>query len=206
MALIVLKPDEFTQPSVAPNPLPVIDVSNIAALPNLADSWNWAHVQVSGDTPIADAMASAPGNVISRLLCPRRLDPETSYTAFLVPAFEIGRQAGVGQDVSAITTADPAWTSATAAPLRLPFYYQFGFHTSDAGDFESLVRRLAPQVLTADVGISLMDVTHPYLDVRGAGPPPLGLQGALQSLLTQADRVERSAEDGISDGRAGVHQ
>jgi len=185
VALIVLKPDEFTQPSVAPNPLPVIDVSDIAALPNLADSWNWAHVQVSGDTPIADAMASAPGNVISRLLCPRRLDAETSYTAFLVPAFEIGRQAGIGQDVSAITTADPAWTSATAAPLRLPFYYQFGFHTSDAGDFESLVRRLVPQVLTADVGISLMDVTHPYLDVRGAGPPPLGLQGALQSLLTQ---------------------
>ncbi|MGC2109994.1 MAG: hypothetical protein WA655_10790, partial [Candidatus Korobacteraceae bacterium] len=107
------------------------------------------------------------------------------YTAFLVPAFEIGRQAGIGQDVSAITTADPAWTSATAAPLRLPFYYQFGFHTSDAGDFESLVRRLTPQVLTADVGLSLMDVTHPYLDVRGAGPPPLGLQGALQSLLTQ---------------------
>ena len=185
VALVVLRPDEFTQPSVAPNPLPVIDVSNIAALPNLADSWNWAHVQVSGDTPIADAMASAPGNVISRLLCPRRLDAETSYTAFLVPAFEIGRQAGVGQDVSAITTADPAWTSATAAPLRLPFYYQFGFHTSDAGDFESLVRRLVPQVLTADVGISLMDVTHPYLDVRGAGPPPLGLQGALQSLLTK---------------------
>lgn len=185
VALIVLKPDEFTQPSVAPNPLPVIDVSKIGALPNLADSWNWAHVQVSGDTPIADAMASAPGNVISRLLCPRRLDPETSYTAFLVPAFEIGRLAGIGQDVSAITTADLAWTSATAAPLRLPFYYQFAFHTSDAGDFESLVRRLTPQVLTADIGISLMDVSDPYLDVRGAGPPPLGLQGALQSLLTK---------------------
>jgi hypothetical protein len=184
VALIVLKPDEFTQPSVAPNPLPVIDVSDIAALPNLGDSWNWAHVQVSGETPIADAMASAPGNVISRLLCPRRLDAETSYTAFLVPAFEIGRQAGVGQDVSALTTADPAWTSATAAPLRLPFYYQFGFHTSDAGDFESLVRRLTPQVLTSDVGLSLMDVTHPYLDIAGAGPP-LGLQGALQSLLTK---------------------
>jgi hypothetical protein len=185
VALIVLKPDEFTQPSIAPNPLPVIDVSDIATLPNLAESWNWAHVQVSGDTPIADAMASAPGNVISRLLSPRRLDAETSYTAFLVPAFEIGRQAGIGQDVSSLTTADPAWTSATAAPLRLPFYYQFGFHTSDAGDFESLVRRLVPQVLTADVGLSLMDVSNPYLDIAPAGPPPLGLQGALQSLLTK---------------------
>src|ERR1700722_11446501 len=51
LALIVVKADEFTQPNVAPNPVPVMDVSNIAALPDLADSWNWAHVQVSGDTP-----------------------------------------------------------------------------------------------------------------------------------------------------------
>jgi hypothetical protein len=182
LALIVLKPDEFKQLSIAPNPLPVIDVSNVAALPELADSWNWAHVQVSGDTPVANAAA---GNVISRLLCPRRLDPEMSYTAFLVPAFEIGRQAGIGSDVSAVTTADPAWTSMTTAPLRLPFYYAFEFHTSDEGDFESLVRRLTPQVLPADVGIRLMDVSNPQPGISPAGPPPLGLQGALQSVLTQ---------------------
>jgi len=181
LALIVLTPDEFSQPSIAPNPLPVIDVSKISVLPDLADSWNWAHVQVSGDTPIASA---APGNVISRLLCPRRLDPETSYSAFLVPAFEIGRQAGIGTDVSGIATADPAWTNATAAPLRLPFYYAFEFHTSDEGDFESLVRRLKPQVLPADVGIRAMDVSNPQPGIAPAGPPPLGLQGALQSVLT----------------------
>ena len=190
VALIVLKPDEFSMPSVAPNPLPVIEVSKISALPDLADSWNWAHVQVSGDTPIASAMASAPGNVISRLLCPRRLDPEISYTAFLVPAFEIGRQKGIGGDVTHITTADPAWTAATAAPLRLPFYYQFQFHTSDEGDFESLVRRLKPQVLPADVGIRMMDVSHPMQGISPAGPPPLGLQGALQSVLTQPTEWE----------------
>jgi hypothetical protein len=182
VALIVLTPDEFTQPTIAPNPLPVIDVSKVSVLPDLADSWDWAHVQISGDTPIASA---APGNVISRLLCPRRLDPETSYTAFLVPAFEIGRQAGIGADVSGITSADPAWTSATAAPLRLPFYYTFEFHTSDEGDFESLVRRLTPQVLPADVGIRAMDVSNPQPGISPAGPPPLGLQGALQSVLTQ---------------------
>jgi hypothetical protein len=93
VALIVLTPDEFTLSKTAPNPLPTIQVKNIATLPNLADSWNWAHVQVSGDTPLSDAMTTAPGNVISRLLCPRRLNPETAYSAFVVPAFEIGRQA-----------------------------------------------------------------------------------------------------------------
>jgi hypothetical protein len=30
-----------------------------------------------------------------------------------------------------------------------------------------------------------MDVSKPYLDIAPAGPPPLGLQGALQSLLTK---------------------
>jgi hypothetical protein len=86
--------------------------------------------------------------------------------------------------VSAVTTADPAWTSATAAPLRLPFYYSFQFHTSDEGDFESLVRRLAPQVLPPDVGIRAMDVSQPEPGISPAGPPPLGLQGALESVLT----------------------
>ncbi|HEY2738216.1 MAG TPA: hypothetical protein VGK45_07405 [Thermoanaerobaculia bacterium] len=185
LVLIALKPDEFSLPSIAPQPLPAIDVLKIAALPDLADSWNWAHVQVSGDAALSDALANAPGNVISRLLCPRRLDAETSYTAFLVPAFEIGRQAGLGLDVTTLHTSDPAWTKATAAPLRLPIYYQFQFHTSDAGDFESLVRALTPTVLPAEVGQRLLDVSESTPRVHPAGPPPLGLEGALKSLSTE---------------------
>jgi hypothetical protein len=184
LALIALKPDEFSFPSVAPSPLPAVDVLKVKALQDLGDSWNWAHVQVSGDSTLTDAMASAPGNVISRLLCPRRLDPETHHTVFLVPAFEIGRQAGLGQDVSGIHSADPAWTQQTAAPLRLPIYYQFEFNTSDEGDFESLVRRLTPRVLPAEVGKRPMDVSQPAPHTASAGPP-LGLEGALHSLLTQ---------------------
>lgn len=183
MALIALKPDEFTQVKTAPNPLPSIQVTKASALQNLADSWNWAHVQVSGDTPLANAMATEPGSVISRLFCPRRLDPETSYTAFLVPAFEIGRKKGLGEDVSGIVTADPAWTGRIPVPLTLPVYYQFEFHTSDAGDFESLVRRLTPRVLPAEVGQRPMDVTQPANHIPSAGPP-LGLEGALHSVST----------------------
>ena len=36
-----------------------------------------------------------PARSISRLLCPRRLQPLTSYLACVVPAFEIGRKAGL---------------------------------------------------------------------------------------------------------------
>jgi hypothetical protein len=184
LALIALKPDELKLPSLAPNPLPIVEVQTMSALQDLSDSWNWAHVQVSGDTPLPDAMASAPGNVISRLLCPRRLDPETHYKVFLVPAFDIGIQKGVGKDVAGILTTNPAWTKDTKAPLSLPFYYQFEFNTSDEGDFESLVRRLTPRVLPAEVGERPMDVTTPAPHIRSAGGP-LGLEGALHSVLTQ---------------------
>ncbi len=184
VALIALKRDEFTVPNVAPNPLPVIDVLSITALQDLGESWNWAHVQINGDTAIAEAQASDPGNVSSRLLCPRRLDPETSYVAFLVPSFEIGRQVGLGLDVSAIATADPAWKKSTAAPLRLPIYFQFEFQTSDEGDFESLVRRLTPRVLPAEVGKRAMDVSTPAPNFPSAGGP-LDLEGALHSISTK---------------------
>ena len=181
LVLIALKTAEFTPPSGAPNPLPFIQVLSAASLPDLADSWNWAHTQVSGDTPVADAITSAPGSVISRLICPRRLDPETDYTAFLVPAFDIGAQAGMGQTIPSGAKANPAWTGNSEAPIKLPYYYTFQFHTSDAGDFESLVRALTPGVLPATVGERLMDVSQP-----GAGMPsggaPLGLQGAIASV------------------------
>jgi len=180
VALIVLKGDEYTTPDVPPTPLPAIDVQSMAALQPLDDAWNWAHAQISGDGDLTSTIASDPAAVISRVLCPRRLDPETGYTAFLVPAFEIGRQAGLGMDVSGVHTADPAWTSRTAAPLRLPVYYQFSFRTSDAGDFESLVRKLNPTVLPADVGSAPMDVSQPGAGIPGAGGP-LGLEGALRS-------------------------
>ncbi len=181
LVLIVLKDGEFAPVSGAPQPLPAIDVTSLAPLPPLDDSWNWAHAQISGDTPLATAMATAPASVISRLLCPRRLDPETSYTAFVVPAFENGRRAGLNLDVSGLTTSDPAWTGNTPLPLRLPVFYQFQFGTSDQGDFELLVRQLTPTKLGASIGQRPMRVDEPGSGYPDAGPP-LGLQGALESL------------------------
>jgi hypothetical protein len=183
LALVVLKAGEYTLVQPPPQPLPAIDVTAIGALQPLDDAWNWAHTQVSGDAGLAATVSGAPGAVISRLMCPRRLDPETGYTAFLVPAFESGRLAGLGQDVSGLTSTPAAWTAATQAPLRLPFFYSFVFHTSDQGDFESLVRRLVPRKLGADIGQRPMSVDDPMANFPSAGPP-LGLDGALMSLAT----------------------
>jgi hypothetical protein len=203
VALIVLKAGEYTTPNIPANPLPAIDVQSLSALQPLDDLWNWAHVQVSGDGDLTGTVTSNPAAVISRVLCPRRLDPETGYTAFLVPAFEIGRQAGLGMDVSGLHSSDPAWTSQTVAPLRLPVYYQFSFRTSDAGDFESLVRKLVPRILPADVGSAPIDVSEPGPGIPGAGGP-LGLQGALRSVLTTPSPWSGPDHDAFQAALAGL--
>jgi hypothetical protein len=196
VALIALKQEEFALSAGAPNPLPAIDVLDTSSLQDLSESWNWAHVQISGDATLADTLADNPGNVISRLLCPRRLDPESSYSAFLVPAFQIGVQAGLGRDVSGIQTSDPAWTPGGQAQLTLPFYYRFDFGTSDEGDFESLVRRLTPTVLPASVGQRPMDVSQPDPGIPSAGGP-LGLPGALEAVAAQSTPWTSAAKDGF---------
>ncbi len=202
VTLLVLKPDEFTTPSIAPNPLPVVTVQNAAALTDLSVSWNWAHVQITGDASLEDTLASAPANVISRLLSPRQLAPETSYSAFLVPAFQIGVATGLGQDVSTVTTSDPAWTTDTQVPLPLPFYYRFDFHTSDLGDFESLVRALTPRVLPEGIGQRLLDTANPDPGLPTAGDT-MGLDGALESLGTTDTAWDPATKDAFQSALQG---
>ena len=45
---------------------------------------------------LKQSLAGDPALTVSRLLCPRRLDPLTDYLACVVPAFELGRKAGLG--------------------------------------------------------------------------------------------------------------
>ena len=131
ISLVVLKDGEYTEPGDPPVPLPVINVASASALPDLRDTWAWAHAQVSGELPPggwAQLLAEQPGRAISRLICPRRLEPDTPYHAFLVPAFEPGRLAGLGQDPAGAAQATPAWPpggarpgdAAGVLPVRLP--------------------------------------------------------------------------------------
>jgi hypothetical protein len=102
LCLIVLKDDEIASfaPASVSRATPVVTTAD-AQLPPLDQSWAWAHVQVTGTTSIepdevADLLHDAPQRLVSRLLCPRRLEPSTRYTAALVPAFETGRRSGLG--------------------------------------------------------------------------------------------------------------
>src|SRR5690606_28103520 len=119
MVLVVVR----KQPGVtlAPDrdrPLPVLRIAPPARpadeLPDLAESWAWAHTQVmsSDDRPLRELLAAGDG-VVARLVCPRRLQSGGSYVACVVPAFAAGRRAGLGEvpDPSE-PGVHPAWTLA----------------------------------------------------------------------------------------------
>jgi hypothetical protein len=182
IALVVLAETEFTRPSRPPDPLPTIEVTAAAALPDLSECWAWAHAQVSGGTDdLGETLRTSPGHAISRLLSPRRLLPRTRYHGFVVPTFRIGVLAGRGLPVpsAAGTQTAPAWPD---PDLVLPIYYQFEFGTSDRGDFESLARQLVPRVMPPTVGIRPMSVPAQNAWNVPAGGMDLGLSGALRSL------------------------
>jgi hypothetical protein len=183
-------------------PLPTLNILAPAKpgdeLPDLSESWAWAHTQLTGTdkTQIKQALESDPARNASRLLCPRRLDPGTEYLACVVPTFEVGRKAGLGLPIPAAEELKlaPAWPSGAQAPAQvtLPVYYSWEFRTGAGGDFEELVRRLQPRQLPPEVGRRPMDIAHPGFTMS---PPPdastpgavLGLEGALRVLATQPD-------------------
>src|SRR5213593_1403260 len=122
ITLIVLAEGEFTEGTTTSSlttagdqrPLPYVAIpsaNHAALLPNAADLWAWAHVHVNrgitaGDNEVVSADRAAVATRLSatvgedadlaysRIVCPRRLEPNKSYTAFLVPTFESGRLAG----------------------------------------------------------------------------------------------------------------
>jgi hypothetical protein len=139
-----------------------------AELPDLEDSWAWAHVQAgvpAGD--VADAVAAGDRDVVARLVCPRRLDPDCAWLACIVAAF--------GADLS------PAWAR-DAPSVALPVLHHWRFTTGRAGDFEALCRRLKPDETEATLGLHPMEAGDPGLVTPAGRSVLVDYQGALQSL------------------------
>lgn len=176
LVLVVLPKSAAKITTSRDRPLPTLQCP-VAELPDLNESWAWAHGQYIGkpqldQTSLHNELARAPLQNVSRLLCPRRLEPnkggENGYIACLVPAFENGRRAGLGEDPG--QTLAPAWKSGDAAEATLPVYYQWEFATGLAEDFEEMVDRLTlvtklpPPSTGAPVPTGLMDVSDPGPD------------------------------------------
>ena len=185
----------------APNrPLPRLTVepaSTATELPDLGESWAWAHahmVEAGGGGDVPAALAAQPDLNVSRLLCPRRLEPDRDYIACLVPTTDAGRRAGLGLGAGEGTTTGPAWTGGARAVL--PLYYHWSFRTGPAGDFESLARRLVPRPVADTVGrrpmfVGAADPALPALAPDAGGI--LELEGALRA--PQADNSPEVAPE-----------
>jgi hypothetical protein len=212
IALLVLKEgttpatSEFTKNDTR-LPLPTVTVKSAAALPPHTQTWAWGHVHTNDGyeshaafekflLSLHDPNNSNADKIISRLLSPRKLEPEQSYRAFVVPAFETGRLAGLGMDVTKTPAQQPAW-NAGSANLEFPIYYEWSFRTGENSDFESLVKLLDPNPVPAAVGRRNMDGSQPGFglsvgtdlgDVNAAEDPNpmiIGLEGALKSPSTK---------------------
>src|SRR5688572_18253481 len=87
LVLVVIDKQYVESPRVVRHrPLPFIKFENTLAateLPNLDDSWAWAHAQrvVHDDADDARALESVPDLNVSRLVAPRRLLPNSSWLA-----------------------------------------------------------------------------------------------------------------------------
>ncbi|TYK51398.1 hypothetical protein [Actinomadura decatromicini] len=203
LALIVLAGTEFKE-QPGGGPLPSISVTDPRALQPAAELGAWAHVHVNGelDIPLAiddpndmgaalanlgRVLRDAPDSACSRVVCPRHLSPKTTYDAFLVPAFETGRRAGLGLAPGAIPAMTPSWgVPQTVATGQLPYYHRWSFTTGEVGDFEYLVRLLKPLEAKEPVGRRDMDAHRsPGFGLPGVTTPTqpdgvLKLGGALQ--------------------------
>jgi hypothetical protein len=194
LALLVLKETEFHDgENLLGKPLPYIElepgVQAADVLPPANELWAWAHVHVNTDlTDNGDAsipgvlqrleqtLDANPDRAYARLMCPRRVEPDVDYHAFVIPSFETGRLAGLHEDIPPTTVATAsAWDANQAS---FPYYYRWRFRTGDFGDFEYLVNLLKPRPVDKTVGVRDMDVLHP-----GSNLPPINLPAELGGIL-----------------------
>ena len=180
ISVFVLKETEFTRNQDV-LPLPRINLTDVSMLPDTTQTWLWAHVQKIESSTLPDDKA-ASDHIISRLISPRKLEPNTAYYAFVVPTFETGRVAGLGkgeEDISKLNTQDPAWGN---GQTEFPVYYEWYFRTADEMDFEYLASLLEPRTVDPMVGKKQLDCSTPDFGIDDYNSEfNLYIQGALRA-------------------------
>lgn len=201
--LLVLTEDEF-QEKPASGPLRAFEIKQPLNpqqfFPKIDQTYLWAHAhinqnvigegslrasqpdQVRGvEQKLADTLRSNRDNASSRLLCPRKLKENTAYHAFVIPAFETGRLAGLGMEIpEGINGQKASWEDGATV---YPIYYRWFFRTGTKGDFEFLVDLLEARPVDERVGVRDMDMQDPNYETTGMLSPfdVMGLEGALKS-------------------------
>ena len=200
LALICLKDDEFELKNTSDGrPYITIPTDKITGVfHDETQHWAWAHVHMNTELEtstitgqiqeVTSELAANPDAGVCRILCPRKLIKETQYTAFLIPALETGRLAGLGADYSGVLAQKMSWGGAeadyTGKPrgTEYPVYHLWTFRTGLYGDFESLARILKPVVTDPELGKRDMYIAEAGYGLEDNPPDStvLGLEGALK--------------------------
>jgi hypothetical protein len=195
LVLVVVRDRPGVSSTCRGSPLPRLRSRPGGGRPDLADSWA-RRTQLldddAGSSPaaVATALQEHPNHNVSRLVCPRWLEPDGRWIACLVPAFDAGVVRGFG-GTPPPGDLKPAWSSPDS--IELPVYYHWNFQTRPQGDFESLARRLKPYEASARIGRVKMHVgdASPFVDLPEGDPGRfLDMDGALQ-----APAIARSTAD-----------
>jgi hypothetical protein len=207
LALVVLKEGEFTELPSQKGALNAIRLQT-TTLPNAAELHLWAHVHTGDYTGVMNTtnVKLDPDGYTCRLLSPRRLEASTLYRAFVIPAYETGRLAGLGEKFDTISAKQLAWGDTNRpATLDFPVYHTWTFGTTEVS-FEELVARLKTAAANPEVGIRPMDTGQPGYTkakvpqpqfVSTTTPSVLGLEGALKSPATVSTKYPET--DGVPD-------
>ncbi|HSO87029.1 MAG TPA: hypothetical protein VLQ91_10785 [Draconibacterium sp.] len=214
LALICLKGDEFelknTSDGRAYITIPSEKISNV--FHDETQHWSWAHVHMNTElvasnlndqiNEVTGELDDNPDSGVCRLLCPRKLIKETQYTAFLIPAFETGRLAGLGVDYSGVLAQKMSWglSENYASKTRggdYPVYHFWTFRTGLYGDFESLARILKPIVTSPELGKRDMFIADAGYGLEDSEPDSkvLGLEGALKPPEFESDKWTNGSGD-----------
>ncbi len=124
-----------------------LTVNDGKILPDISNLWAWAHVHFLGDVNSSkdceNRLRNFPDTNCCRLICPVQLSGGKPYTAFLVPAYEAGRRAALGEDVE-VNLKDnlKPWNAVAGKAFDLPVFYQWSFTASEYGEFEELVKKI----------------------------------------------------------------
>jgi hypothetical protein len=190
ICLVVIKRGQGVEIRSTPGTkTPVLEIGEPARpadeLPDLKESWAWAHAQVAGvaENPNAEILFGSPERTVSRLICPRRLEPYTNYIACVVPTFVEDGQ-----------SAKPAWRvdDPSLTKVRLPVYYSWEFSTGPAGDFKSLIGKLEHRS-AAGLGMREMVVDGEIVTFEGAFKVSNSTSTGLSNAAGQAYRAKLRA-------------
>ncbi|MFK7757135.1 MAG: hypothetical protein AB8B53_09415, partial [Flavobacteriales bacterium] len=169
--------------SFSPNAINNID----QILPPADQVYAWAHVHINKAIEngqnledLKSEIEANPNLAFSRIISPRKLEPDQNYQCFIIPTFETGRKAGLGEDISTVPYYQYAWDlqNFTAANARFPYYYTWKFRTAEGGDFETLAGKITPRQAATlsttqrftleDSGLQMPTGTDSVLEFEGA--------------------------------------